>query len=394
MRIGIDCINTDPKYAGGVNTFTFGLLDGFSNATTTHTFILFVTKANKSMFEKYKNNPRFKLICVQIKQNLFHKALRLTALFLQNQFIWEKIINFIGKDSVKCINVNCDVLYSANTVLSSYNFNVPTLLSMHDIQQFHYPEFFTKRELLFRNLMYKASARNVTFLQASSEFIKHDLLSHFDNLSKEQITVIREGVDIPVFQKKMILDKDPQTLPELPDRFLFFPAQLWKHKNHITVLKALNVLKERGLEIPLIMTGAKYSAFHEINEYIEVHKLTSVQYLGKVSFPDLIYLYQKAHFFITAVLYESSSLPILEAAASGVPIFASETPPNIEMSSNIRMTLFNPYDFEELANAIESLWDNNEIRKMQIRENEKNVKFYHWDNIALDYIKFLEEKIA
>ena len=29
MKIGINCINIDPIYKGGVNTFTFGILDGF-----------------------------------------------------------------------------------------------------------------------------------------------------------------------------------------------------------------------------------------------------------------------------------------------------------------------------------------------------------------------------
>lgn len=41
----------------------------------------------------------------------------------------------------------------------------------------------------------------------------------------------------------------------LPDRFLFFPAQLWSHKSPITVLKALVHLREKSnLTIPLVMT--------------------------------------------------------------------------------------------------------------------------------------------
>ena len=47
-------------------------------------------------------------------------------------------------------------------------------------------------------------------------------------------------------------------------------------------------------------------------------------------FKTLVALYKKSKFLITATLYESSSLPILEAAASKTSIIASDTPPNIE----------------------------------------------------------------
>jgi len=45
-----------------------------------------------------------------------------------------------------------------------------------------------------------------------------------------------------------------------------------------------------------------------------------IRYVGKVSFQDMVALYQMAAFMITATLHESSSLPILEAAAAGTPI--------------------------------------------------------------------------
>jgi len=38
-------------------------------------------------------------------------------------------------------------------------------------------------------------------------------------------------------------------------RFLFYPAQLWPHKNHVRILEALRYLKEKGLDLQLVFTG-------------------------------------------------------------------------------------------------------------------------------------------
>src|SRR5262249_27835395 len=151
------------------------------------------------------------------------------------------------------------------------------------------------------------------------------------------------------FQGPSEIDLHIRTKYRLPENFLFYPAQLWPHKNHITVLRALNGLKaNHGLEIPLVLTGATFSAADQIFGYVKANGMDYVHYLGKVPFTDLASLYRSARFVITSVLYESSSLCILEAAAAGTPVIASRTPPNVEMSRVLDLNLFEPLDKEEL----------------------------------------------
>ena len=88
---------------------------------------------------------------------------------------------------------------------------------------------------------------------------------------------------------------------------------------------------------------------------------------------------------ITAVLYESSSLPIIEAAASGLPIIASNTPPNIEMSKFLTMNLFDPNNVDELEAILFNCWNDSEIQK-QSESNKINVKRYSWNRIAKEYM--------
>jgi alpha-1,3-rhamnosyl/mannosyltransferase len=115
-----------------------------------------------------------------------------------------------------------------------------------------------------------------------------------------------------------------------------------------------------------------------------------VHYLGKVPFQDLVFLYQRAAFLITAVLYESNSLPVLEAAAAGTPIIASRTPPNEELAQVLRLNLFDPQDHNEFAQLILSIWDDNEMTSAQVRHNTAHIGNYSWENAARMYVSLFE----
>jgi glycosyltransferase involved in cell wall biosynthesis len=139
------------------------------------------------------------------------------------------------------------------------------------------------------------------------------------------------------------------------------------------------------------LTGARYEASQGIFDYIAQHDLgDQVRYLGLVPFEDIVGLYQAARFLITAVLYESSSIPILEAAAAGTPIIASRTPPNEELSERLHMTLFTPTDDAELAETLSAVWDDTELVQRQIEANRDGIQYYSWDNAAREYLKVLQ----
>ncbi len=80
-----------------------------------------------------------------------------------------------------------DLVYTPSVVLQSFDNQRPTLLSMHDIQHVHYPEFFSWPRRLSRTITYTLSARRANFFQASSQYIKQDLLDHFDCIAPSKL---------------------------------------------------------------------------------------------------------------------------------------------------------------------------------------------------------------
>ena len=386
LKIGIDCLAVDVSYRGGINSFLFGLLDGFAKLNPQNiSFIIFCDKRSSHLFHKYADS--FKIVIINKYNKRLRKIFLVLPFIIGSPFIWCLLNNLYAKiiGVKKIFEEECDILYTATTNLNFYNLDIPTIVSMHDIQQYHYPENFTFKELIYRKLLFTNSAKFSSFFQASSNFIKEDIKKIFLNIKNEQIKVIPEGVDVEKFSKQrdIVLIKKF----DLPSKYIFLPAQLWNHKNHITVLKAILLLKEKKIEIPIVFTGAKYGATHKIFQFIKKQNMQNVIYLGLVESEELISIYQNAFLTLSPAIYESSSLTILESAASGTPILASKTSPNVEMSCEIEIDLFETMNYTELANKISIIWEkkNVEINRV-ISINKKNIDKFSWENIAKKYI--------
>jgi glycosyltransferase involved in cell wall biosynthesis len=390
IRVGINCLDINPAFVGGVTAYTLGLLEGFANAGNGCRFRLFVNRENEDVFANFRKRDNFEIRVIDDRLfSLRSRVSRATSLACSrglhkfaSSLVFENIRELMDEES--------DVLYTPTPVLRSFNSRKPTVLSMHDIQHLHHPEFFSWPRRVSRRVTYGLSARHASYLQASSHYIKRDLLEHFPWLSEEQIEVIPSGALVEKFASPAAADSlsEPCLLPE---RFLLFPAQLWPHKNHLTVLKALKQIEvKHGMKIPLVLTGEKFSAAREIFKFVADPSMDYVRYLGKVSYTEMIALFQKAAFMITATLHESSSLPVLEAAAAGTPIICSRIPPIEELGQVLQLNFFEPLDVDGLARLTCALWKDEKTAAFQAAYNCGRIGFYSWENTARKYVKLFE----
>lgn len=382
MRIGVNCLNIQPGFVGGVNTFTTGMLRGFAKQGKGHAFHLFVTSRNEYLFREFSNLPSFSILVLDDKSRRFRDALSRTALLAGSERAYELASNMIHRKVREVVESETDVVYTPSTVFRYFDQRKPSVLSMHDIQHIHFPHFFSWARRLSRRITYSLSAKRAIFLQASSDFMRRDLLGHFHNLKEDQVRVIPEGVNIERFSDESNADS-VRRMYALPERFLFYPAQMWHHKNHITLLRALKfVEKQYGERIPLVLTGARFDAAPAIFRFLSRECMDYVRYLGRVSFDHLVALYQSASLLVMPSLYESSSLPVLEAAAAGLPIVASDIPPCREFAETLQLSLFPPTDVAALATLIASVWNEPSALSKQVSYNRRRINAYSWENAA------------
>jgi glycosyltransferase involved in cell wall biosynthesis len=119
-----------------------------------------------------------------------------------------------------------------------------------------------------------------------------------------------------------------------------------------------------------------------------------VHYLGKVSEDNMVALFQKADFMITATLHESSSLPILEACAAGTPVIASRIPPIEELAETLELNLFDPLDVNGLARLIYALWNDPQTAAAQAAANRRKIDAFSWNNTARRYVRLFEKIVT
>ncbi len=393
MRVAINCLRIGSSFYGGLNAYARGLLEGFANTGNGHRFQLYVTSRNQELIELFRNRKNFEVIALDERTEFLRKSICRAALFTFSEKVYESTSNVVCRGIRNLMEQEADIVYTPYTVLQCFNSRKPTVLSMHDIQHVHYPEFFIWPRRLSRRMTYGLSARHADFFQASSEFSKQDFLRHFRCISAEQIAVIPEGVRVEEFAAPV----DTISLHRkyaLPERYLLFPAQLWLHKNHMTLLRALKRLElSRGLQIPLVLTGEKHSAASRVLGYIADQSMNYVHYLGRVPFTDLVGLYQTAALLVMPSLHESNSLPVLEAAAAGTPIIASRIPPNEELAQVLRLNLFDPLNQEELEAILLRLWQDESSAVAQVNHNRKHITLYSWDSAAKQYLQLFERAI-
>lgn len=391
MRVGINCLRIYPGYKGGVNSFTFGLLEGFRRVGTQHEFKLFVTPWNRELFDVYETAPNFAIVEIDEAEHGLLRAIHKRLPLRVRRHLPLKAPGVYSSRHANVMERSADVFYLPYVPPPRlFPFpDSPTVYSIHDIQHVHYPEFFTAEELVERQAAFERCVAHAAVIQASSRYMRQDFCNHFPELNESDVEVIPEGVDIELFSCES--DVDVKAKYRLPEAFAFTPAQLWPHKNHLTVLRALVRLKERGIVVPLVLTGAEYGAAQGIYDFIDRHALEEqVSYLGVVPWEDVVALHQHAHLLVTASLFESSSLPILEAAAAGAPIVASRIPAHEEMAEHLEMRLFKPTDDTELADVLGKAWTDEQTNETHVAANRAGVQRYSWENAALMYLRLFE----
>jgi glycosyltransferase involved in cell wall biosynthesis len=390
LRIGLNGIRLIPGYKGGINSFAFGLFDAFAAGGRGHCFVIFATAHNRHLFQRYESHPNFRILLLdgllpRLGRGLFNRIPPSLRFHLPHRTLGR----LMNRADVLRIAGAVDVQYVPHCPTPIYPFaDIPTLYSIHDLQHVHFPTFFSQNERRGRDVALANTVRHAAMIQASSRQMADEFAAHFPGLEKDRIVIIPEGVDVTAFAQASA--GDVRARYGLPGRFLFYPAQLWPHKNHITIVKALAELRKQGIEIPLVLTGAPYAGVNDLSSHLDAAPPNGIHYLGLVPYADIIALHRAARFLITASLYEASSIPVLEAAAADTAIIASATPSHVEHAQHLQMNLFAPTDVAALVELLRAIWNDDALIARQTAHNNVAVLDFSWAKAAERYLDRLE----
>lgn len=260
-------------------------------------------------------------------------------------------------------SLGCDVIHFPYQ--DYVDCKIPTVYNPHDLQHLHYPNFFSGEEVSRREIIYPDACRAAKMVVVASEFVKQDVVEKY-NIPSDKVQVIAWSPP-PKKHLNMSGDEPELTLKKYnisPAPYMFYPAMTWEHKNHLRLLEAVALLRDRdNLTINLICSGHKNAFFGQIEGRLRELKLDEqVKFLGVVSYEELSSLYLRAQFVIIPTLFEAASAPLFEAWQHDVAVTCSAVTSLPEQAGNAAL-LFDPFSAEAIAGAIKKMSLDEDLRE-------------------------------
>jgi glycosyltransferase involved in cell wall biosynthesis len=180
----------------------------------------------------------------------------------------------------------------------------------------------------------------------------------------------------------------------LPERFLIHVGTIEPRKNLRRLVEALQQLRERGLEIPLVIVGAKGWLYDELFRRVEELDVDDkILFPGYVAAADLPSLYSAATAAVMPSVYEGFGLPVLEAMACGTPVVSSDTSSLPELGGDAAL-YFDPYDLDGMANAIRDVWTDADLREDMSQRGFEQAASFSWQRAADETLRVYERTLG
>jgi glycosyltransferase involved in cell wall biosynthesis len=263
-----------------------------------------------------------------------------------------------------------------------------------------FPEVSANGEWESREYYLRNGARYATLVLADSDVGKEDILNFYGpyGVTADRVKVLPYlpasclAVDISESEQQQV-----QMKYGLPDRYLFYPAQFWSHKNHSRIVQALGLLKqERRLKIPVVFCGSHTGEIRR-RVFREMMSLSSqlgiadqVHHLGYVPDDDMSGIYAGAAALVMPTFFGPTNIPVLEAWTFGCSVLTSDVR-GIREQVGDAAVLVNPRSVEAIADGIYHIWTDENLGRMLRERGRQRLATYGPDDYRRRLIEIVEE---
>lgn len=281
--------------------------------------------------------------------------------------LWRNIARKFNTFTKCFIQAKYDLWIFPSQDIWGYRLPVPALCSIHDLMHRYERRFsevsaygrYARREAHYRDI-----CRWSKGILVDSNVGKQQVVESYD-VQPDKIHVLPFIPPKCIYSNKTSVGFDSRY--SLPEKFIFYPAKFWTHKNHFNLIKAVAALKGRLPDLKLVFVGAKKNDYDTVVRMVSDLGLDdSVFFLGYVPDEDITEIYHRARAMVMPTFFGPTNIPPLEAFAMGCPVAISNIYGIPEQVGNAAL-LFDPNKIEEIANAIFLLWTNDMLCQ-QLRE--------------------------
>lgn len=232
--------------------------------------------------------------------------------------------------------------------------------------------------------------KNCSRIICLNDFAKEDYVKFTKEPSK--MVVIPNGHKFNYSKSKC------KSLENSNEYNLLFAGYINERKNQKFLIEMLKFLKTEK-KVNLLLAGTFMTKEYEnvIKKGIRnLPKNRSVKILGFVEHNELLEMFDKVHYVVSAALAEVQSLFIIESLAAGTPVIGLENTTILELVKNGYNGIILRKDTrpEDYANIVSEYLDNSDKEyKRMCKNSVDSVRFLDYENISNRYNNFYKELV-
>ncbi|MBC7488699.1 MAG: glycosyltransferase family 4 protein [Glaciimonas sp.] len=342
----------DEKWLGGINYYK-NLLRAISSLPDSgrkiEPIIFTGFNINSDFLAKL---PPFKIVRTRLLDRL-HPAWIVRKIIQRTtgcDWLFEKILNIHG----------VQVLSHHESL--GHRSRILTIGWISDFQHRHLPDFFSQEEINHRNYAHHELCAGSDTVVVSSNNAKTDILNFIPE-SSAKVRVLQFAADANI-------DIAQPGIADIEEKYGFIqpyfhlPNQFWIHKNHIVVINALKLLKERNIVATVLVTGntsdfRQPEHFNNLVRKVKEYGLEdNFRILGLLPSSDLLVMMKNAVALINPSLFEGWSTTVEEAKMLGKIIILSDIAVHKEQApkGGVFFSKDDPVQLAQLMSSVLTDW--------------------------------------
>jgi glycosyltransferase involved in cell wall biosynthesis len=318
--------------------------------------------------------PDFKFAQIGRLGGMAARVLRRLAVWLPLALPLLRPLAPVSRIAARC---GANVVLFPVTVLDSALCSQANIFCMADISHIYYPHFPEVSEgnqLRIRDILFRYGLANADQVMVESRELGREIGKHY-GVDQKKIHVIYQ-----VLPRLFQLTEDSGSAQLPPKPYIFYPAQLWAHKNHQGLLTAFASLAREFPSLHLVLSGSRKTGDEAIfNRISELGLIGRVSYLGYVQDEEMPKLYRNAAALVMPTYFGPTNIPTLEAFAFGCPAVISDLPGVQEQVADAALK-FNPDEPADMAEKIRQVLTDPALSARLVAAGRKRLEDLSYEN--------------
>lgn len=283
------------------------------------------------------------------------------------QLAFKKQLESIKPDLVHFGMVQQPVLYRGKVVTTIHD-----LITVRFVNPAKNKVIFKLKQSIYKEVIRRAARKSVVVL-TPTQFVKDDLTA-FAKINPDKITVTLEAAD-PI-------QSPAKSLPDLQNKqFIMYVGRPTPHKNLVRLLEAFVLLRASHPALCLVLAGRTDKNYQSIARLVQQKGAKNIIFTDYVSDGQLRWLYENCAAYVFPSLSEGFGLPGLEAMQHGAPVVSSNFTCLPEVYGDAAH-YFDPLDVQAMADSINEVLTNKDLRQTIIAAGHLKVAEYSWRRMA------------